>query len=172
MRRLNAACCVGILLALIFTGPAAAQSGKIASLVSTMNLVFDCEAPWNVKNYGVSARFTAALNADKTAYGDLAISGFMLDGNVLFDARLGRSVQPAPGGTSQLHVISSNRLRGIWSLPNNDLILDLTAHGGNACTANVAMRLKPGKKQYSMFGGSRFYYCSSARVVQTTCEAH
>lgn len=149
--------------------PVLAQSGSI-NLKSNMNLSFDCETPWRVKNFGVTGRFNATLNPDKTATADLKISGFMLDGDVHFDARLGRGATPAPGGTSQLRVLGPNRLRGIWSLPNNDMILDIVASGGS-CSVNLTLKLKPGKTQYSMFGGQKFYYCSAARLISTTCEA-
>lgn len=154
---------------LTVSGPALAQSGSI-NLKSTMNMSFDCETPWRVKNFGVTGRLTATLNPDKTATADLKISGFMLDGDVHFDARLGRGASPAPGGTSQLRILGSNRLRGIWSLPNHDMILDIVA-SGSSCSVNLALKLKPGKTQYSMFGGQKFYYCSAARLVRTTCDA-
>ena len=153
----------------VISGEASAQSGSI-NLKSRMNLSFDCEQPWRVKNYGVTGRFTATLNPDKTAVADLKISGLFLSGDVHFDARLGRGASPAPGGTSQLRVLSQNRLRGIWSLPNHDMILDIVAKG-SSCSVDLTMKLKPGKTEYSMFGGSKFYYCSSAKLIRTTCEA-
>ncbi|MBI3702245.1 MAG: hypothetical protein HY242_17625 [Afipia sp.] len=164
------ALCATAIVLLVSSIPAGAQSGTI-NLRSTMKLSFDCETPWNVKNYGVTGRFNAALNSDKTATADLKISGFFLNGDVHFDARLGRGAMPAPGGTSQLRVIGPNRLRGVWSLPNNDFILDVVATSNNTCAVNLALKLKPGKKQYSMFGGQKFYYCSAARIVSTTCAA-
>ena len=147
-----------------------AQSGAI-KFRSGMNLAFDCETPWKVKDYAVRAKLTGVLNADRSASADLAINGFMLNTNVHFDARLGRSVLPAPGGTSQLRVLSRDRIRAVWNLPNNDLILDFVA-SGRSCSAVLTMRLKPGKTQYSMYSGSKFYYCSVARVLNTDCEAH
>jgi hypothetical protein len=44
------------------------------------------------------------------------------------------------------------------------------AASGRSCSAVLTIRLKPGKTQYSMYGG-KFYYCSSARVSNTSCEA-
>lgn len=174
MRILQAARTAALVFVLTQTGQAfaqqpSAQSGSI-NLRSNMQMMFDCESPWRVRNYGVTGRFTATLNPDKTAVADLRISGLFLSGDVHFDARLGRGATPAPGGTSQLRVLSRDRLRGIWSLPNHDMILDIVARG-NACSVNLTMKLKPGKTEYSMFGGSKFYYCSAARLIRTTCEA-
>jgi hypothetical protein len=161
-------CCLIIALSLALSGPALAQSGTIKFRTDS-SLVFDCEDPVHVKDYGVRASLTGALNADRSASADLAISGFMLSTNVHFDARLGRSSLPAPGGSSQLHVLSRDRIRAVWNLPNNNLIMDFSA-AGRSCSAVLTIALKPGKKQYSMYGG-KFYYCSSARVLNTSCEA-
>jgi hypothetical protein len=169
MRCGHAAKVAAALLSLTLSQQAVADSGSV-TMRSTIKLRFDCETPMRVTNYGVTARFDATLNTDSTAFADLKISGFFLSGNVHFDARLGRRASPAPGGTSQLQVLGRDRLRGIWSLPNNDMILDITAHG-NSCAVNLALKLKPGKKEYSLFSGSKFYYCSAARLIETTCEA-
>lgn len=169
MHVLRNACHAALFLIVALSSQAFAQSGSI-NLRSTMQMRFDCESPWQVKNYGVTGRFTATLNQDRTAFADLKITGLFLSGDVHFDARLGRATSPAPGGTSQLRVLSQNKLQGIWSLPNHNMILDIASHG-NSCSVNLTMRLKPGKKEYSMFGGSKFYYCSAARLISTTCDA-
>lgn len=135
-----------------------------------MQLSFDCQRPWNVQNYGARATFEAILNGDGTATADLTITGFALASTVHFDARLGRGSRPAPGGSAQLRVVSANALRGTWSLPNNNLVIDITT-SGRSCAVAVSFALKPGQKEYSLWGGSKFYYCSAARVVRTTCSA-
>jgi uncharacterized protein YceH (UPF0502 family) len=88
---------------------------------------------------------------------------------VHFDARLGGRPQPAPGGTSQLRVVSSNRLRAIWDLPNNQLILDIKA-ARESCSLVLNIKLKPGKREYTMFDGRRFHYCSNRRIIATACQ--
>lgn len=68
-------------------------------------------------------------------------------------------------------MVARNQVRAVWDLPNNQLVLNVMAHG-RACSANLSFRLKPGKKEYSMFDGSQMYYCSAQRLLQTSCEAN
>ncbi len=149
--------------------PLSPQSGS-SSMKSHIDFSFDCDTPVHVTNYPVRGDFTAVLHPDNSASADLAISGFMLSSNIHFDAKLGAGRRPAPGGTAELRVLGRNHLRAVWGLPNNNLIGDLTVRG-HACAVSLAIRLKPGQHEYSMWGGSGFYYCRTARVLDTSCEA-
>jgi hypothetical protein len=164
--------CVAIALALLVSGKAVAQtqSGD-ATLKAVFNLHFDCERPFLVRNHPIRATFTGVLHPDKTAAADLAITGVILTNTVHFDARLGEASHAAPGGTSSLRVIARNQIRAVWDLPNNQLVLNVTGKG-RSCTANLAFRLKPGKKEYTLFNGSQMYYCSAQRLLNTSCEAN
>lgn len=146
---------------------AATQSTRLHSQIA---LSFDCERPQQVRNYGARATFEGVLNGDGSASADLTINGFALASTIHFDARLGRGSQAAPGGSSQLRVLGAHALRGVWSLPNNDLIINITT-SGSSCAVSVNFALKRGQKEYSLWGGSKFYYCSAARVLQTSCRA-
>jgi hypothetical protein len=148
---------------------ALAQSGA-STLRAGLDMRFDCVRPWNVSNYVMKGDFSALLNRNGTASADLALNGFLIDSRIHFDAKLGGRPQAAPGGTSSLRVVSRNQLRATWSLPNNDLILIITT-AGNSCSVNLLMKLKPGHTEYSMWGGSKFYYCTAGRLVGSTCEA-
>src|SRR5260370_25454681 len=117
-----------IAVGLIFSDQALAQTGS-AHLRAAFDLRFDCDRPFYVRNHPIHAEFNAVLNANKSASADLAITGMLSTSTVHFDARLGGAPQSAPGGTSQLRVISKNQLRGIWNLPNNLLILDIVSAG-------------------------------------------
>jgi hypothetical protein len=159
-------------LALSLSGAAVAQtqSGD-ATLKAVFNLQFDCERPFFVRNHPIRAVFTGVLHPDKTASADLAITGVILTNRVHFDARLGDASQAAPGGTSSLRVVGRNQIRAVWDLPNNQLVLNLVGKG-RSCSANLAFRLKPGKKEYTMFNGSQMHYCSAQRLLSTSCEAN
>jgi hypothetical protein len=150
------------------------SNGAVAQTTSAggkanFDLQFDCERPFLVRNHPIHAVITALLNADKSASADLAITGKFLTNRVHFDARLGATSQAAPGGTSSLRVIGSNHLRAIWSLPNNQLIVDIVT-GRRSCSAVLSIKLKPGMHEFTMFDGNQFYYCSRQRVLQTSCE--
>ena len=161
-----------VLSAAVMTCSGASLSAQSASssMISHLDLTFDCDNPVHVTDYAVRGDFSAVLRPDRSASADLAISGFMLSSNVHFEAKLGGGRRPAPGGTAELRVLSRNQLQAIWSLPNNNLIADVTVHG-QSCAVKLAIKLKPGQHEYSMWGGSKFYYCSTARVIGTTCQA-
>ena len=154
-----------IALAVSLSSEAVAQT-SIISGKANFDLQFDCERPFLVRDHPISPEVTALLNADKSASAD-AITGTIFTNKVHFDARLGAASQSAPGGTSSLRVMASNHLRAIWSLPNNQIIVDFVA-AGRSCSATLGVRLKPGMREYTMFDGSLMYYCSRQRC----CEAH
>lgn len=150
------------------SGSAMAQAGSVR-IQSGFDLAFDCHRPFNVKNHPIRARFKAVLNSDKSASADLALSGIFTTNTVHFDVRLGRSSQSAPQGTAQLRVVAANRLRAIWDLPNNQLTLDVVT-SGNTCTSLLAIKLKPGKTEYALYGGNRYYYCTNFRLLRSSCN--
>jgi hypothetical protein len=157
-----------IALAVSLSSEAVAQT-SIISGKANFDLQFDCERPFLVRDHPIHAEVTALLNADKSASADLAITGTIFTNKVHFDARLGAASQSAPGGTSSLRVMASNHLRAIWSLPNNQIIVDFVA-AGRSCSATLGIRLKPGMREYTMFDGSLMYYCSRQKVLRSSCQ--
>jgi hypothetical protein len=151
------------------SGAALAQSGS-ANLRANFDQRFDCERPFKVRNHPIRSEFKATLNADKTATATLAITGIIFTNTVRFDARLGGGAQSAPGGTSALRVLPGNRLQGVWDLPNNQLILEIASRG-SSCTAKLNFRLKPGKKEYSLYDGRTMFYCTKHQLLASTCVA-
>jgi hypothetical protein len=131
------------------------------------DLQFDCERPIHVREHAIHVDYTAALNSDKTAVADFAIIGIFTD-KVHFDMKLGGSVN-GPNGATIARVMAQNRLRVIWDLPNNQLVLDLTV-AGRSCSANLSINLKRGKQEYTVSDGYQMYYCSSQKVLRTSCE--
>jgi hypothetical protein len=148
---------------------AVAQTGS-AHLRAGFELIYDCERPISAHNFPVHAQLTAVLNTDRSATADLEIAA-VLSTTVHFEAHLGGGPRPAPGGTTtQLHVMSRDRLQAKWDLPNNQFILDIVA-SGRSCSVKLSNRLKPGKREYSLLNGDNYYYCSKERLLKTSCEA-
>lgn len=146
----------------------AQAQGNGVQIEFTFQGQIDCEQPLKVNNFPFSGRGSGTLYANKRAALDLSFSGSSTS-NIRFDAALGGAPMSAPGGTAQLRVLGNNRLRMIWSLPNNDQSVDI-AVSGSSCTASVDNRLKRGARQYSVFDGGVFYFCAKPRITQTTCN--
>ena len=133
------------------------------------DLAVDCDQPVQVRNTPVRLRGTGVINSDKSASADVDISSFVTSSRIHFDAHLGGASRPAPGGASQLRVIGRNRLRLIWILPNNLLTVDIVT-AGQSCSATLGVQLKPGKRQYTLFDGSRYYFCARPRLLRASCR--
>jgi hypothetical protein len=129
----------------------------------------DCDQPFQVRNVPISADGTGVLNPDGSASASLTQTAFVLSTTIQFEGRLGAPPRSAPGGTSQVRVAGKNALRLIWSLPNNQMIVDIAVRG-QSCSASLNIQLKPGKTQYTLFDGSVHHYCGRPRVEQTSCE--
>jgi hypothetical protein len=136
---------------------------------AAFEMAVDCDHPAQVRNFHVSGRGAGVLRVDRSASVDLEITS-LITNTIHFEGRLGGAPRPAPGGTSQLHVVGTNRLRLIWNLPNNQPISDLV-FSRNGCSATPAMKLKPGMCEYSLFDGNGFYYCARPRVLRTSFRA-
>jgi hypothetical protein len=148
-------------------------AGEAAAMGSThfkghSEMVLDCERPFYVRDHAIHIDYTADLNADSTATADFAIIGVFVD-KVHFDMKLGGS-SLAPSGSTILRVMARNRLRLIWDLPNNQVLLDIIV-AGKSCSAALNVTLKPGKREYTMSDGSHMYYCSAQKVLSASCEA-
>ncbi len=161
---------LSLLAAILSPAMALAAPTQSTRVRSDMQFSLDCERPMQVRNYNARATFDGVLNGNGTASANLALNGLGLATTIHFDARLGRGALPAPGGSSQLRVLSAHAVRGTWSLPNNDLMIDINT-SGSSCAVSVRMALKRGRSEYTMWNGRKFYYCSAVRVLQTNCSA-
>lgn len=152
---------------IFFAGAARAQSDGV-NIEFTFQGQVDCEQPLKVNNFPFSGRGSGTLYSNGRAALDVSFSGATTN-NMRFDASLGGAPTSAPGGTAQLRVLGKNKLRMIWSLPNNDQSVDITV-SGRACTASINNTLKRGSRQYSLFDGGIFIFCAKPRITQTTCS--
>jgi hypothetical protein len=161
--------------AFVLTGLAVALSGPAAfAQADGLRISFDftgrvdCDQPLKVNNFPFSGRGSGVLYGNRKASLDMSITGTSTN-TMRFDASLGGRPTEAPGGTAQLRVAGSNRLRMIWSLPNNEFTVDITASKAG-CKAAINTRLKGGSRQYSLFDGGRFLFCAKPRITQTSCN--
>jgi hypothetical protein len=53
--------------------------------------------------------------------------------------------------------------------PQSTLTARVTT-SGNTCNVTLSTALRRGFKEYSLWSGSSYYYCSQPRVVQATCR--
>jgi hypothetical protein len=133
----------------------------------TGGMTVDCRTPLTVQNQPVHLRGSGTINPDRSGTADLTIQE--LNSTIHFDGRLGGRPIAAPGGTSRLNVVSRNRLRAVWDMPNNQLVLDVVSHG-QACTAIPSIVLKRGSHEYSLFDGRGWWTCSAVRVGPASCQ--
>jgi hypothetical protein len=135
---------------------------------SNFELAVDCDRPLAVRNFGVHGDASGVINADKTLSVDLQIK-HILAATIRFDGRLGRTISGPGGTTGQANIVGRNRLRLSWNLPNNQLVVNI-AISGQSCTARLDAPLKPGFREYSLYDGSFYSYCSRLRVTSTSCR--
>ena len=155
-----------LVLGLTFSGDAMAQ--QVNFKVSFAGKV-DCDQPFAVKNVPIRGDGNGVINADGSASADVTQTAFVLSTTVHFKGRLGAPPTPAPGGTAQVRVAGRDRLRLIWNLPHNQLIVHIMAKG-QACAARFEALLKPGKKTYTLFDGQTYHYCGRPRVESSSCQ--
>lgn len=131
----------------------------------------DCRAPIQLQNFPVTVAGTGVLNSDRTASADVSVTEFIFVNQIHFEGRLGGRPTPAPGGSAQVRVSGKDRLHLTWSLPNNNLTIDIVVRG-HTCSATIGLALKRGMREYSLYDGQGFHYCSRPRVEQTTCQVN
>jgi hypothetical protein len=159
-----------VALVSLLTAHAFAQTSSVRFQIGGTAHV-DCDRPVEVKNFPLAVEGSGVLNSDRSASADLEIRKAVFVDKVHFDGRLGARPNPAPHGTSQVRVAGPDHLHLIWTLPNNDLLLDVVVHG-RSCSANLGFRLKPGKREYSFYDGYRLEYCGKPRVGPIHCQVN
>jgi hypothetical protein len=133
-------------------------------------MLIDCDQPKQIQNTQVHGVGSGHISADKTAVADIEISA--LTTNTLhFESRLGGKFQPAPGGSTMVQVANNNRIRMMWQLPTNEMIA-IVAIKGQTCSAQLETKLRYGNRQYSLFDGANFYFCSKPRLLSASCQVN
>ena len=159
---------LGSLLMLCGATPLLAQEG-VLNMSFSFDGVVNCTRPLAVQNFSLHGEGRAVLYSDKRATLDYTQRG-LSSTQVNFDAKLGGAPSPAPGGTASLRVVSRNTLRAVWSLPNNDLILNVSV-SRNSCVAKIDARLTGGAREYTFYDSGMLVYCSRPRIMNVACQA-
>lgn len=148
--------------------PLMAQEG-VLNLNFSFDGVVNCTRPLVVQNFTLHGDGRAVLYSDKRATLDYTQRG-LSSTQVQFDAKLGGAPSPAPGGTASLRVVSRNTLRAVWSLPNNDLIVNVSV-ARKSCVARIDARLRGGAREYTFYDSGILVYCGRPRIMNVACQA-
>jgi len=160
--------CVALSFVTMASAIAHAQSGKLTARIAYAGLV-DCDQPRQVKDHPFSGDGTMILSQDRSASLDMRMRGHLSSSLLKINTTLGNRPALAPGGTALLHVVSSNELQAVWTLPNNQVIVNMKA-SANACTLNIQFRLRGGARQYTIYDERGFYFCGKPRITSLSCS--
>ena len=125
---------------------------------------------FRLKSIPITANVTAALNADGSLVGEVIQTAYIISSTVRFDGRLGSSLAPAPGGTSQFRVSGRSGLRLMWRFAEQyhdrehrrqraDVLSQLTTRGSIPASGNTCM-----------YDGNQYFYCDRPRMTMSSCE--
>ena len=164
--------CVALLLAMamamisaLVPVPALAQKSAI-KFKFDFETVVSCSRPVSVTNSSSHGSGAGVLNADGSASFDLSLA----TSSVHFDAKLGRS-SPAPFGTSRLSVVNRHQLRAVWSLPNNDIVMNFSV-ASDSCHASAVSQLRRGAREHNTVILGQLATCSKLEITRTSCTVH
>lgn len=167
MRNIWSGLLLAPLLLLCVASPLPAQEG-VFNMSFSFDGVVNCTRPVPVQNFSLHGEGRATLYSDKRATLDYTQRG-LSSTQVNFDAKLGGAPSPAPGGTASLRVVNRNTLRAVWSLPNTDLILNVSV-SRNSCVAKIDARQRGGAREYSLYDSGMLVYCSRPRIMNVACQ--
>ena len=150
----------------------AQQAGSIRIDVNAQ-LRVDCTRPLRANNFGVRVFARNTISPDKNFTANWQISSIGTE-NMDFTGKLGStSTVGLPGGSSaQLRVTAGNGLLLNVTSPQSTLSARVTTASGNTCNVTLSTALRRGFKEYSLWSGSSYYYCSQPRVVRATCRIY
>jgi hypothetical protein len=155
---------------LCLADPANAQKAGNIHINVNAELRVDCNRPLHVNNFRVRVDARNTIAADKTAFATWQITSLGTE-TLSFSTRLGsaQSIGLPSGSSAQLRVTPGNGLLLTLTSPQSTLSARVTA-SGNACNVTLGTALRAGFRDYSLWSGSSYYYCSQPRVVKATCR--
>ena len=151
--------------------PARAEAESAAVRIN-FTMEVDCSHPLPAYHLPIHGEFTGHFGPDpgKAATADLSLTALLVfSSHVHFVAQPGGAPYPATVGSSSIKILSNDRVRANWDLPNNVLSFDIEQHA-QSCNATLTVALKPGKGEYSLYGGGMMNFCSRAEVRSVSCE--
>ena len=149
---------------------AAAQRPGSIHINVNAELRVDCSRPLHVNNFKVRIDARNTIAPDKTAFANWQITSLGTE-TLSFATKLGsaQSIGLPSGSSAQLRVAPGNSLQLTLTSPQSTLNAKVTA-SGNACNVTLGAPLRRGFREYSLWSGSNYYYCSQPRVVKATCR--
>jgi hypothetical protein len=149
---------------------AAAQKPGSIHINVNAELRVDCNRPLHVNNFKVRIDARNTIAADKSAFATWQITSLGTE-TLSFSTKLGsaQSIGLPSGSSAQLRVTPGNGLLLTMTSPQSTLSARVTA-SGSACNVTLGTALRGGFREYSLWSGSSYYYCSQPRVVTATCR--
>ena len=148
---------------MLVSAPASAQKSAV-NFKFDFGTVVTCREPVNVTNSGTRGSGSGVLNSNGTASFDLSLA----TSTVHFDAKLGNGTSPAPFGTSRLNVVNQHQLRAVWSLPNNDIVMNFRVTS-DSCQATAVSQLRRGAREHNSVILGQLAYCSKLEITGIRC---
>ncbi len=156
---------LALVLSALISLPALAQNSAV-NFKFDFETVVSCSRPLGLSNYKSRGSGSGVLNSDGSASLDLSLP----TSKIHFDAKLGRGPTPAPFGTSRMNVVNRNQLRAVWSLPNNDIVMNLKVTPAS-CRATGGSHLRAGAREHNSVMLGQLAYCTQLRINVLSCVA-
>ena len=147
----------------LVSAPASAQKSAV-NFKFNFGSVVTCREPVTLTNVGARGSGSGVLNSNGTASFDLSLA----TSTIHFDTKLGGGSSPAPFGTSRLNVVNQHQLRAVWSLPNNDIVMNLKV-APDSCQATAVSHLHRGAHEHNTVILGQLASCSKLEINGMRC---
>jgi hypothetical protein len=147
----------------LVAAPAPAQKSAV-NFKFDFGTVVTCREPVNLTNSSSRGNGSGVLNSNGSASFDLSLA----TSTIHFDAKLGGGSSSAPFGATRLNVVNQHQLRAVWSLPNNDIIMNLSVNS-DSCQATAVSQLRRGAKEHNSVIFGKLAYCSKLQITGVHC---